>query len=185
MTKVAAYLRLSREDGDKIESDSITNQRSLIQDYLGNKSDMILVDEFVDDGVSGTTFERPAFTKMIEAAKRKQFDCIIVKDLSRFGRNYISYEDYLEIKEHYVSEEENIAKEIQETDSQIWKKRKAVKKFLDWAEKLDMNGLENPELEQKLFDELISEIYISDNMEVEIVFHCSDMLAEINEMLGE
>lgn len=60
-----------------------------------------------------------------------------------------------------------------------------MKKFLDWAEKLDMNGLENPELEQKLFDELISEIYISDNMEVEIVFHCSDMLAEINEMFGE
>lgn len=96
MTKVAAYLRLSREDGDKIESDSITNQRSLIQDYLGNKSDMILVDEFVDDGVSGTTFERPAFTKMIEAAKRKQFDCIIVKDLSRFGRNYIETGRYLE-----------------------------------------------------------------------------------------
>ena len=96
MTKVAAYLRLSREDGDKIESDSITNQRSLIQDYLGNKSDMILVDEFVDDGVSGTTFERPAFTKMIEAAKRKQFDCIIVKDLSRLGRNYIETGRYLE-----------------------------------------------------------------------------------------
>lgn len=96
MIKVAAYLRLSREDGDKIESDSITNQRSLIQNYIENRSDMILVDEFVDDGISGTTFERPSFLKMVEAAKKKQFDCIVVKDLSRLGRNYIETGRYLE-----------------------------------------------------------------------------------------
>lgn len=124
--------------------------------------------------------EHMALRQMLAKVK-KRIDTLYID----YSSGLISYEDYLEIKEHYVSEEENIAKEIQETDSQIWKKRKAVKKFLDWAEKLDMNGLENPELEQKLFDELISEIYISDNLEVEIVFHCSNMLAEINEMLGE
>lgn len=96
MTKVAAYLRLSREDGDKIESDSITNQRALIQDYLKNQQNMILVDEFVDDGYSGTSFDRPAFMKMIESAKRKNIECIIVKDLSRLGRNYIESGRYLE-----------------------------------------------------------------------------------------
>lgn len=124
--------------------------------------------------------EHMALGQMLAKVK-KRIDTLYID----YSSGLISYEDYLEIKEHYVSEEENIGKEILETDSQIWKKRKAVKKFLDWAEKLDMNGLENPELEQKLFDELISEIYISDNLEVEIVFHCSNMLAEINEMLGE
>lgn len=53
---VAAYLRLSREDGDKAESDSVGNQRKLISDYLRNKSDFILYDEYVDDGFTGTNF---------------------------------------------------------------------------------------------------------------------------------
>ena len=59
--KVAEYLRLSREDGDKMESDSIKNQRDLVRDYLAKHPDLRHVAEYVDDGYSGTNFERPGF----------------------------------------------------------------------------------------------------------------------------
>ena len=90
------YLRLSREDGDKIESDSIRNQRDLIMDYLRQHKELRLVDEYVDDGYSGSNFERPRFQKMMEDIKKRKINCIIVKDLSRFGRNYIETGRYLE-----------------------------------------------------------------------------------------
>jgi len=90
------YGRLSREDGDKEESDSITNQRALIQDYATNLSDVNIIDEFVDDGYSGATFERPNFIKMMEAIKTGRINCVLVKDLSRFGRNFTEAGKYLE-----------------------------------------------------------------------------------------
>lgn len=92
----ADYLRLSREDGDKLESDSIRNQRSLIHDFVKQHPEITLVDEYVDDGYSGTNFERPAFKRMLEDVKKKKVNCIIVKDLSRLGRNYIETGRYLE-----------------------------------------------------------------------------------------
>ena len=92
----ADYLRLSREDGDKLESDSIRNQRSLINDFVKQHPDITLVDEYIDDGYSGTNFERPAFKRLLEDVKKKKINCIIVKDLSRLGRNYIETGRYLE-----------------------------------------------------------------------------------------
>ena len=92
----ADYLRLSREDGDKLESDSIRNQRSLINDFVKQHPEIKLVDEYVDDGYSGTNFERPAFKRLLEDVKKKKINCIIVKDLSRLGRNYIETGRYLE-----------------------------------------------------------------------------------------
>lgn len=92
----AAYIRLSREDGDKAESDSIANQKKLIADYLKDQSDCILYDTYVDDGFSGTTFSRPGFQKMISDIESGAVNCVIVKDLSRFGRDYIETGKYLE-----------------------------------------------------------------------------------------
>ena len=94
--KTAAYMRLSREDGDKIESDSIKNQRELIHDYVEKHPEFHLVDEYVDDGYSGTNYERPSFLRLMEEIKGKRINCIIVKDLSRLGRNYIETGRYLE-----------------------------------------------------------------------------------------
>lgn len=62
---VAIYIRLSREDGDKEESDSVGNQRKLLTEYVAKKEDFILYDIYVDDGYSGTNFNRPSFQKMI------------------------------------------------------------------------------------------------------------------------
>lgn len=92
----ADYLRLSNEDGDKIESNSIRNQRSLIQDYVSRQKDITLVEEYVDDGYSGANYDRPSFQKMMGDIRNGKINCIIVKDLSRLGRNYIETGRYIE-----------------------------------------------------------------------------------------
>ena len=94
--RAAAYLRLSIEDGDKAESNSIGNQRELIRDFSAERPGLHLVEEYADDGYTGTNFERPGFKRMMEDIKSGKINCIIVKDLSRLGRNYIEMGKYLE-----------------------------------------------------------------------------------------
>ena len=94
--RTAAYMRLSREDGDKLESDSIKNQRDLIKGYIAQNRDLVFEKEYVDDGYSGTNYERPSFQRLLEDIKAGKINCIIVKDLSRLGRNYIETGRYLE-----------------------------------------------------------------------------------------
>lgn len=102
--QIATYLRLSLEDMDKRsnnlkeESNSIAAQRSLIEQYLSQDSMLSSLPwiEFCDDGFSGTNFHRPDFERMIECAKHGEISCIVVKDLSRFGRDYLEVGDYLE-----------------------------------------------------------------------------------------
>ena len=94
--RAAAYLRLSIEDGDKAESNSIGNQRELIRDFAAERPGLHLVEEYADDGYTGTNFERPSFKRMMEDIKSGKINCIIVKDLSRLGRNYIEMGKYLE-----------------------------------------------------------------------------------------
>jgi len=99
--KVAMYLRLSQDDekydkGFKVESNSISNQRLQINDFIDKNEDMELIEEYVDDGYSGINFERPAFKKMMEDVITGSINCIVVKDLSRFGRDYIESGRYLQ-----------------------------------------------------------------------------------------
>lgn len=89
INRAAIYVRLSKEDGDKIESDSIVNQKELILDYLKDKADIEVCSVRVDDGFSGANFDRPAFKLMLEDIRTGEIDCVIVKDLSRFGRNFV------------------------------------------------------------------------------------------------
>ena len=98
---VAMYLRLSQDDEKydkdfKEESNSISNQRLQIQDYINKNDNMELVGEYVDDGYSGINFERPAFKEMMENVITGSINCIVVKDLSRFGRDYIDCGRYLQ-----------------------------------------------------------------------------------------
>ena len=90
------YTRLSRDDGDKPESDSIANQRALIRDYLKQHKEITIVSEHSDDGYSGVNFERPGFAEMMDEIREGKVDCVVVKDLSRFGRNYIEAGNYIE-----------------------------------------------------------------------------------------
>ena len=92
----AEYTRLSRDDGDKAESNSITSQKEIIRDYVRQHPEFVIVKEYADDGYSGVNFERPGFKQMMEDIKAKKIDCVICKDLSRFARNYIDAGRYLE-----------------------------------------------------------------------------------------
>ena len=93
--KVGMYIRLSREDGDKQESESIGNQRNIISRFI-KENNLKCVSEYVDDGVSGTTFDRPSFNRMIEDVENGKINMIITKDLSRLGRDYIKTGYYIE-----------------------------------------------------------------------------------------
>lgn len=94
--KTAGYIRLSREDGDKEESDSVGNQRRLLEEYIRYRPELELKEYYIDDGFTGTNFNRPSFLRMLEDIERKEVDCVLVKDLSRFGRDYIDAGKYLE-----------------------------------------------------------------------------------------
>ena len=96
--KAAAYLRLSKEEyNNEKESNSIINQRQIIDNYLKEHKEYKLVDYYVDDGYSGTNFDRPEFQRMLEDIKNKKIDVIIIKDLSRLGRNYIETGNFVEV----------------------------------------------------------------------------------------
>mgnify|MGYP004631546233 CR=1 FL=1 len=96
MYSAAIYARLSREDSSGVESNSITNQISYIQDFLTSKSDIRLVSIRKDDGYSGADFSRPDFEAMMTDIKNGIVNCVIVKDFSRFGRNHLEVAEYLE-----------------------------------------------------------------------------------------
>ena len=95
MEKAAIYLRLSRDDGRLNESESISGQRLFLQKFCFENG-FDIVQEYVDDGYSGTNFERPSFLKMISDAKSGSFFTVITKDLSRLGRDYIATGQYVE-----------------------------------------------------------------------------------------
>jgi len=99
---VAIYIRLSLEAGDlssseKLESESITNQRSMLVDYIRTSPELCgaEITEFCDDGYSGKNFDRPGVKRLIETARNGSVQCIVVKDLSRFGRDYITVGNYI------------------------------------------------------------------------------------------
>ena len=94
--KTAAYVRLSAEDGGKPGADTIDGQKALLTSFIESKPDMELVAVFCDNGRTGTDFERPQFEKMMEEVRKGRVNCIAVKDLSRFGRNYKETGNYLE-----------------------------------------------------------------------------------------
>lgn len=97
----AIYARLSKEDQDsylsgKNESDSITNQKLLIRSYLAKLPDVRVVETFEDDGYTGTNFDRPNFRRMLDAIRAHRIDCVVVKDFSRLGRDYLEAGNYIE-----------------------------------------------------------------------------------------
>lgn len=95
--KAVIYCRLSKEDGDKAESNSIIGQRAFCEEYVSRYDDIELVREaIIDDGVSGVSFERTGFKELEQELRLGKVDCIVVRDLSRFSRNYIDAGRYLE-----------------------------------------------------------------------------------------
>lgn len=94
--RTAVYLRLSVEDNGKKDADSLDNQRELLLSYVADRPYLELIEIYEDNGWTGTDFDRPAFQRMLEDAQKGKINCIVVKDLSRLGRNYVEAGNYLE-----------------------------------------------------------------------------------------
>ena len=94
--QTAIYARLSVEDSGKKDSDSIENQVYLIEQFVSQDPQLKVISKYVDNGWTGVNFDRPGFTRLMEDIKAGKIDCIVVKDLSRFGRNYIETGEYLD-----------------------------------------------------------------------------------------
>lgn len=92
----ALYIRLSKEDSGRNNQNTVENQIALLEDYVGTKQDIKVYDTYIDNGFSGTNFNRPAFRRMMEDVRQGNVNCIVVKDLSRFGRSYLEIGNYLE-----------------------------------------------------------------------------------------
>ncbi len=96
----ALYIRLSQEDvnngTEKSESNSITSQKALLNEFIEEHDDLIVYDTYVDDGYTGTDFDRPGFQNLLEDMRKGNINCVLVKDLSRLGRNYIEVGNYIE-----------------------------------------------------------------------------------------
>lgn len=90
------YLRLSVEDNGKKDADSMENQKNLLMEYVSARPYLMLTDIYMDNGFTGTDFERPEFNRMLQDARDGRINCIVVKDLSRLGRNYVEAGDYIE-----------------------------------------------------------------------------------------
>lgn len=94
--KLGTYQRRSFDDGETEESNTIVNQKKIIEDYLKDKKDITVYKEYSDDGFTGTDFYRPGFQKMMEDITKGKINGVIVKDLSRIGRNYIEVGDFID-----------------------------------------------------------------------------------------
>ena len=90
------YRRRSFDEKCEGESNSVSNQKKLIDDYLVDKNDIIIYKDYVDDGYTGTDFDRPEFKRMLNDIKKKKINGVIVKDLSRLGRNYIEVGKFID-----------------------------------------------------------------------------------------
>ena len=94
--KAGLYARLSHEKEENIERGTIETQMELMKNYVKDHEDIVIEEEYYDASFTGTNFERPDFQRMLEDAKTGRINCIIVKDLSRLGRNYVEMGNYIE-----------------------------------------------------------------------------------------
>lgn len=94
--RAAAYMRLSVEDSGKTDGDSLENQEKLLRDFITRNEGLVLQNVYVDNGFTGTQFSRPAFDQMMDDVRAGKINCVVVKDLSRLGRNYLEAGQYIE-----------------------------------------------------------------------------------------
>lgn len=96
LLRTAAYARLSSENSGHETEDTLNTQILQIHNYIKEHPELTLTDTYVDNGFTGTNFDRPEFERMMQDVRTGKIQCIVVKDLSRFGRDYIETGNYLE-----------------------------------------------------------------------------------------
>jgi len=129
--KTAIYMRLSKGNDKNTESESIINQRSIIYDYVKAHPELQICDEMVDDGFSGSNSERPEFKRLLSEILDGNINCVIVKDLSRFSRDYVLSGNYLEklfpsLGVRFISVNDNIDSHAKHEDSNFVMSLKSI-----------------------------------------------------------
>lgn len=119
----AIYGRLSVEDNE--DNESMETQIALVQDFINRSSELNYVDTYFDNGFTGTNFKRPAFTRLMNDVRQKKIKCIVVKDLSRFGRNYLEAGYYLALKVG-VNEYRFVVYDITDDGKILWNSSKYI-----------------------------------------------------------
>ena len=95
---VGVYTRRSFDDMEDKESNTIVNQKEMINNFVSKEENMEIIDYYIDDGYTGTDFERPGFQELMDDIRDKKINCVIVKDLSRIVRNYINVGHFILIR---------------------------------------------------------------------------------------
>ncbi len=165
--KAAAYIRLSKEDGDKIESNSVANQRELINNFVKSSKDIVIYQYYIDDGYTGADFNRPDFQKMMQDIQRGKINCVIVKDLSRLGRNYIDAGQYMERifpkhKVRFIAINDNIDNFNQRYDISVPIKNIVNAQYAEDISKKVISSLHTKQKEGKFIGAFASYGYIKD-----------------------
>ena len=94
--QTAIYVRISVESDKKIENDTIGTQKQMLVDFVSQMPDLKVFDIYCDDDITGTNFDRPEFARMMKDIRKKKVNCVVVKDLSRLGRNFLESGEYIE-----------------------------------------------------------------------------------------
>ena len=94
--RAGLYRRLSEEDGDNEEQNSLGNQKKIVQDYLEGKEDIEIIETYTDNGYTGMNYDRPDYIRMMADLQDNKINCIIVKDISRLGRHFVLTSELVE-----------------------------------------------------------------------------------------
>mgnify|MGYP000190596851 FL=1 len=198
--RAAAYLRLSIEDGDKAESNSIGNQRELIRDFAAERPGLHLVEEYADDGYTGTNFERPGFKRMMEDVQnpvyRAKGEIMSLTDkVSQMAKKreqlYADYvagvvdsEDYQLIREDYSRQYDSLRAALQEAENKKVQVEQQIEEYLNMTSHLEEH-LDNFEFDIHLVKTLVQRIEVSTDKRIRIVFGFRDIFAEAEKESAE
>lgn len=203
MSKITAmYIRLSMEDEDvslnqKEESNSVSSQRELLESFIGNHSELkdTKVQEYCDDGFTGTKFERPGYMKLMEDVRADKISCIVVKDLSRLGRDYIEVGSLLEqilplyqvrviavndklTREEYVKRSKAMVEQIDELHQKIEQLKSELPTEDNSAGKFETqleNIINMESFDREKIQKVIKKVIINGEDNIEIVWNTDDL----------
>lgn len=169
--KAGLYARLSHEKEENIERGTIETQMELMKNYVKDHEDIVIEEEYYDASFTGTNFERPDFKRMLEDAKTGRINCIIVKDLSRLGRNYVEMGNYLLKSEALKKEIDNLL-----VSQNLYSKNYKIDE--DW-ENLINKYLKCRKLNKELADAFVDKVQVFEDGRISVNLVYDDCLEEL------
>lgn len=178
--RAAAYLRLSIEDGDKAESNSIGNQRELIRDFAAERPGLHLIEEYADDGYTGTNFERPGFKRMMLEQEEQKYQTLRRQLYEDMSSSIVSKEEYKEFSHSFNEKVETIRKAKAEMNRQRDCLNNLDVEHLPWIE--DFKSYQNlTSLNRRVLVELVESITVYDKEHIHIQYRFDQEIRNVLE----